>query len=112
MTALVAWLREQLEIDVQAADTVDLLDLELPEPPPAVPGMVFMSPEEYVSLTGVLSGDRIRANAAALLRIVDRHAECGSGAGYCRGPLEDGALGCPDLLDVAAMFTGRPGFRW
>ena len=63
---LLQWLRQQLDIDEQAAEMVDGLRLDLPEPPAAnEPGMVFMSPEQYVNATGVLSGDRIRAEINA-----------------------------------------------
>lgn len=120
-SALITWLREQLEVDLQAAEMVRYLGLELPVPPAADgPTPVFMSPEQYVNATGVLSDHRIRANADAVLRIVDRHAHCGTGTGtgtgHCDGAARgrqpgDGTPGCPDLLDVAAMFAARPGYR-
>lgn len=116
-TDLLQWLRQQLDIDEQAAEMVDGLRLDLPEPPAAnKPGMVFMSPEQYVNATGVLSGDRIRAEINAKRRILDRHAHCGTGRGYCDAgghgrELDDGTPVCLDVLDLAATFKQRPGYR-
>jgi Family of unknown function (DUF6221) len=45
-------------------------------------------------------------------RMLDRHAECGSGAGYCddggHAPLSWG--GCPDLGDLLAPYQDHPGY--
>ncbi|TDC33906.1 DUF6221 family protein [Micromonospora sp. KC213] len=78
--------------------------------------MTFMSAEQYLHAVGVRSGDRIRAEVHAKRRILDRHAECGTGQGYCDGgghgrELDDGTPACPDVLDLAAAFDRRPGYR-
>jgi hypothetical protein len=116
-TDLAQWLRQQLDTDEQAADMVDGLKLDLAEPPSANgQAMVFLSPERYVKAVGVLSGDRIRAEVNAKRRMLDRHADCGTGHGYCDGgghswEPDDGIPVCPDLLDLAATFDYRPGYR-
>jgi hypothetical protein len=107
---LALWLRRQLDVDERAAQMVDDLHLDLAEPPPADGrAMVFMSPEQYVNAAGVLSGDRIRAEVKAKRRILDRHAACGTDRGSCGGRANGSA--CPDVVDLAAMFEHRPGYR-
>jgi hypothetical protein len=96
---------------------VDRLHLDLPEPPDAnAQGMAFMSPEQYVKAVRVISGDRIRAEVDAKRRMLNRHALCGTGRGYCDEAvhgwvLDDGTPACPDKLDLAAPFHQRPGYR-
>lgn len=46
-----------------------------------------------------------------LRKITDRHAECGSGYGYC----DDGGhgidgIGCVTLLDIAAIWDDHPDY--
>lgn len=117
MTGLVRWLRHQLDIDEQAADMVAGLRLGLAAPPPAdTQPLAFLSPEQYVNLTGVLSADRIRAEVHAKRRILDRHAACGTGDGHCDGARHEGRHdedlpACADLFDLAAPFAHRAGSR-
>ena len=117
MTGLGRWLRQQIDVDEQVADLVDAVGPDLAEPPSGpTEEMMFLAPEQYVNLTGVLSGDRIRAEVAAKRRMLARHADCGTGTGYCDGAghglrLGDGTPACPDLLDVAASYDYRRGYR-
>jgi hypothetical protein len=117
VTDLVDWVRQQLDVDERAAQMVDDLHLDLAAPPSGEGrAMVFMSPEQYVNATGLLSGARVRAEVAAKRRLLDRHADCGAGRGYCDGAgyggkLDDGTPACPDILDLAATLDYRPGYR-
>ncbi|MFI7599410.1 DUF6221 family protein [Actinoplanes sp. NPDC049681] len=106
---LVQWLRQQLDNDERSAEIVDGLELGLPDAPEGH-GPMFMSPEQYVNALGLLSGERIRADVAGKRRILDRHAECGTGHGYCDSRHRN-TPACPDLLDVAATFAYRRSFR-
>lgn len=58
---------------------------------------------------------RVLREVKAKRRILARHAECGTGSGYCDDGGHDlGGLGCGDLRDLAAPFSGEPGYdeRW
>lgn len=55
---------------------------------------------------------RVVREVEAKRRIVERHAQCGTGSGYC----DDGGhgidgVGCPDLLDLAVPFSAEPGYK-
>ncbi|MEV7654651.1 DUF6221 family protein [Streptomyces anulatus] len=56
---------------------------------------------------------RLLADLDAKLAIVNRHAACGTGNGYCddggHGDLEGG--GCADLADLARPFAGHPDYQ-
>ena len=105
---LIAFLRAQLDVDERAADMIDSLGLDLAEPPALTQGMALMSPEQYVNASGVLSGDRFRADIEAKRRILDWLADC-----YAK--TLDGNWWTLEVVDalkaMAQPYAGRPGFR-
>lgn len=58
---------------------------------------------------------RVLAEVAAKRRILERHAQCGAGAGLCdhahRRPVSIESGRCGTLRDLAAPYAGRPGFK-
>jgi hypothetical protein len=66
----------------------------------------------YRGLLDAYDEDWILADIESKRRILARHAECGTGSGYCDDGGHDlGSLGCSDLLDLAAPFSDEPGYK-
>jgi uncharacterized protein DUF6221 len=55
---------------------------------------------------------RVLREVEAKRHVLERHGECGTGAGYCDDGGHDlGSLGCGDLLDLALPYADHPDYR-
>jgi hypothetical protein len=54
---------------------------------------------------------RVLAEVQAKRRILERHAECGTGYGYCDDGGHGSPGGCADLKDAAAPYADHPDYR-
>lgn len=119
---LIAFLHARLDADEQAADAVDSIHLDLPEPPAGRPGdQVFLSPEQYVAASGILTGDRIRADVAAKRSVLARYehhagrAREEREAGHSSRAIENIREGLyAAVLDLASVYASHPDYldKW
>lgn len=69
-------------------------------------------PNDITNWSLIYDPERVLADIASKRAIVARHAECGTGYGYC----DDGGhgidgVGCAELFDLAAPFSAEPGYQ-
>jgi hypothetical protein len=120
VTDLVEFLRARLDNDASWALACTHRTGEMPQPFRADHRKVFGGNDVVAETRSATLAQHIALHDPARVlheveakrRILARHAECGTGSGYCDDGGHDlGSLGCSDLLDLAAPFAGEPGYK-